>query len=814
MENFLLYLAKVALSMGAFFLVYLALFQNQKQFLFNRIYLPVSLVISFLIPLITFTKVQYIQPTLISNANNFAYLPDAVYEEPVFTLEWYHYLIGIYCIGIVIFLFNLLTGHIKAINIISKSRNKKLYNININLTKKDVHPFSFFKRIVLSENTMDNPNLEMIIDHEKVHVNENHTIDILIAEILFLFQWFNPFAWLIRDAMRTNLEYLADDKVTQKHNAETYQLAMVGLAHKQNIAPFLTALNGSQLKNRIIMMKKKTENRYSLLKQLVVLPLLALLIMSMSNKEVKTEIAPQNNLLTEISDSGNNGASVEGLKVSKDILADTIPLYVINGKVINGKIKDIPADNIESMDVLKGKAAIAAYGDKGKNGVVIIKTKDNDENDEAVVLENELLDLVDGDNNTAHIHIPVTSSSNIKFESTEEKKALYIVDGVKYDGDINEIDSKNIQSVNIIKDNAITAKYGEEAKNGVIEIITKKNTSGNSVYINSKNTKHENPQPLYVVDGEIYRGDIKDKDIPADNVESINVLKDKSAIDKYGDDGKNGVIEITTKKGETKNSLTINNGTVYDNNGSKYFADKMTITNTSGTIKDIKILDSNDNKTPLYVVDGKPYDGDIKDIPTDNVESVNVLKGDAATAVYGTEGGKNGVIEIKTKEKFGGKHPTIYLNGEKYDGELNDIPSDNIKSINVFKDKESGKEGVIKIETKDYTLKSDLEVRKYIAKNIKYPAKAQKAGVEGEVKLYITFDDEGNVVSVSEEKIKTDKVLDEVVVVGYALKDAKPSENASIEDLINGTTPLVKNMPTALTLRGKTVKITVKFMLQ
>ena len=128
------------------------------------------------------------------------------------------------------------------------------------------------------------------MQHEDIHVRGKHTLDILFAEVLFLFQWFNPFAWLLKDAIKNNLEFLTDHKLTRTNDAQKYQLAMVGLAHKKGVAPFLTALNGSQLKNRIIMMKKKTENKYALLKQLVVLPLLAVLVMGLSTKEVKTEI--------------------------------------------------------------------------------------------------------------------------------------------------------------------------------------------------------------------------------------------------------------------------------------------------------------------------------------------------------------------------------------------------------------------------------------------------------------------------------------------------------------------------------------------
>jgi hypothetical protein len=297
METYLIYIGKAALATGAFYIAYLVLFQNRKQFLFNRIYLPVSLALSFIIPLITFTTVKYIEaPT--TEVNSFAFLSQAAVPTETFSESpelWPHYLFGFYLLGITGFLLHLLTGHFNALRMVQKSRVKNLFGSHVHITKKDVHPFSFFNKIVLSENTLSSPNLEMIVAHENIHVKEKHTLYILFTEILFLLQWFNPFAWLIKDAVKNNLEYKTDDKIVKTNNPQTYQLAMVALADKKGVAPFLTALNGSQLKNRILMMKKKTENRFAFLKQLVLLPLLAVLVMGLSNREVKTEFVQQQN---------------------------------------------------------------------------------------------------------------------------------------------------------------------------------------------------------------------------------------------------------------------------------------------------------------------------------------------------------------------------------------------------------------------------------------------------------------------------------------------------------------------------------------
>jgi hypothetical protein len=148
---------------------------------------------------------------------------------------------------------------------------------------------------------------------------------------------------------------------------------MVALADKKGVAPFLTALNGSQLKNRIIMMKKKTENKFAPLKQLIILPLLAVLVMGLSNKEVKTEIILAEEQTEIYSDSENNlfkviidGQEIPSSKfVSKKV--DFTRANHFNGKIITDIIK---AENIDYRDLNISVSSIDS-----ENPYVYIRTK-------------------------------------------------------------------------------------------------------------------------------------------------------------------------------------------------------------------------------------------------------------------------------------------------------------------------------------------------------------------------------------------------------------------------------------------------------
>lgn len=386
METYLIYIAKVTIATVVFYLAFLLLFQNRKQFVFNRLFLPVSFLISYLIPFISIPVIRTVEMTSFEMTGP-VFLSTQAAETKVESLpiEWHQLLWGIYLLGLCGFLFQLILGNFKAFRIIQKSRKGTLFGMPVNLTIQDVHPFAFFNRIVISENTLASPDIEMIVIHENIHVKENHTLDVILTELLFSFQWFNPFAWLIRDAVKNNLEYKTDHQVVQKFNPKTYQLAMVSLADKSGVTPFLNSLNGSQLKNRIIMMKSKKENKYAIVKQLAVIPLLAFLVVALANREVKSEVIPaisQNNTTLERNalltpDEGK--FIVKGIITSKTDKAPVAGVsVVVKGKPV-GTISDqqghyeikLEGNNEELIFSLPGREKIVVKADKNTIDVEI-----------------------------------------------------------------------------------------------------------------------------------------------------------------------------------------------------------------------------------------------------------------------------------------------------------------------------------------------------------------------------------------------------------------------------------------------------------
>jgi bla regulator protein blaR1 len=882
MENYLIYIGKSALAAGAFYLVFLALFQNRKQFVFNRIYLPVSLAISFLIPLITFTTINYIEP-LPPVANSYSFIPETI--EPVettypqFNLEWYHYLIGIYILGIAFFLFSLCHGYFKALQIIRKSRTHELFNTSVNITELDVHPFSFFNKIVLSEETLTHSNLKIIVAHEKIHVNEKHTLDILFTEILFILQWFNPFAWLIKDAVKNNLEYKVDAQIAKTTDVKNYQLAMVALADKKGVAPFLTALNGSQLRSRIIMMKRPAANKYATLKKLAVLPLLAILVMGLANKEVRTEV-----LHSQIDQTHLHSPAQEETTTS--------------GKIIQEN------DESQSGETISNKERQNESGSESNNND---KIQSGNENEALIPPEGEYLNQV---TDTGH-----SEKLESKFNPYNPYNKLYVIDGMEYKDNINDLDANDIERISVLKGASATIFYGERGKNGVVLITTK---SGNKSNLSPDNGQTE----------------IKGKVISRHNSNPIQgaTILFTANVNKSG--------TISNKAGEF--SIRTNNSNVFLEflsegyhkkkfvwDGSKELLVKMEPVNNSVTTdtteektKWEKMLENAgiekfpEGKEPIVIQDGYETLHNANDISglynPDIIKSIRYKK-NSKIDIKRKELAKNGFIEIKTTlpkqdkklyiidgeeiflknqkpavyiypkqlqtmkelskdeavKKYGSKAKdgaveitTIKHVLNKKDQELNKITESGvsrannpliivdgivtqfksvdhinpaeIQSVTVLKDEkaaerygEKGRDGVIEIIMKPVRIYTELQFRKYIASEIKYPLLAQKSNIEKTVNLSVRIDNEGIIDIISDESAATDFNLDEVVVVGYGPQDSVvtgyPSKDVAEEarkvkeQLLVDEAKRVINKISKLDIEkfeGKTVGIKVKFMLQ
>jgi TonB-dependent SusC/RagA subfamily outer membrane receptor len=364
-------------------------------------------------------------------------------------------------------------------------------------------------------------------------------------------------------------------------------------------------------------------------------------------------------------------------------------------------------------------------------------------------------------------------------------------------------------------------------------------------------------QPLFIVDGT----EVKSiEHLNPDEIEKIDVLKDKSATAVYGDKGKNGVILITTKtnylqkeaiKGEVtdekgeplvgvsvvdKSKMT---GTITDTKGNYEIRSEgeietllfgkdgyeMMEVKTNGR-KNIDLKLEVDNK--LYIVDGKEYEGKTVEIDAENIERMDVLKGESGFKLYGDKG-KNGVVLINTKTKYNSEKsdPLILVNGKESGQTFNNVDPATIESVYVLKNEtatkkygEKGKNGVIEITLKNDSTKNDTysDLRKSIAQNIKYPVVAQENNQQGVVEIWAYIQKDGTISRITEERPDGKFInVDEVVVVAYKSEKAVTSEKSKdLSLLVKESIRVIEQLsPLNISeLQGEMVCFRMKFVLQ
>jgi beta-lactamase regulating signal transducer with metallopeptidase domain len=290
-----IYILKSAACLTVFYLFYKLFLENENMHFFKRLYLIGILVLSFLIPLFTFTMnsdvAESISPIVLANVNG-EESSSFLFSEILKSIIWTIYFIG--------FLFFSIRFGKNLISLILKiKRNPKLNvpsHINVLLQNK-VIPHTFLKYIFLNKVNFEAKQIpDEVLLHEQTHAVQRHSIDILLIEILQIVFWFNPLIYLVKNSIKLNHEFLADQAVLTKGINPIHYQEILLLFSSNTTTPILAnSINYSIIKKRFTIMKTKTSNNKIWLRSLLILPLLAILIFSFSTIE-KVEINETNSL--------------------------------------------------------------------------------------------------------------------------------------------------------------------------------------------------------------------------------------------------------------------------------------------------------------------------------------------------------------------------------------------------------------------------------------------------------------------------------------------------------------------------------------
>lgn len=300
----MLYLLQVNVGLILFYALYKLVCTRDTFFRSRRFILIVSLVLPFILPFIDVR--EWLESgdrmIMLTHFDYSAVLPEIVVGSEVaetgnrvFVLsEWIGYL---YLAGVVVLLVRLVVQAFSLYRLIVRMPEKEINGVRVKCLNDPSGPFSFFGWIFMNPAAVKEDEISEILTHEMAHVKQHHSVDVLLAEMVSICCWMNPFAWLLKREVRLNLEFLADRKVMEAGFAtKSYQYHLLGLAynHKYGLS---NNFNFSHLKQRIIMMNKKKSNAAGHIKYaLFVLPAFALLVagnISCSQDASQTEDAKE-----------------------------------------------------------------------------------------------------------------------------------------------------------------------------------------------------------------------------------------------------------------------------------------------------------------------------------------------------------------------------------------------------------------------------------------------------------------------------------------------------------------------------------------
>jgi len=284
----ILYLLKSGILLLVFYAVYKLWLENEKMFRFNRIYLLGSLVFSFVIPL------QLISiASGFSNKIGFIQLEELVIQknnenvEMISINDFVFVLIGVVYAFIVLmltirFVLNLYSFYKR----IKNNQVEFIQGEKIVLIEQPILPHSFWKSIFINKNEFEKGKIPSeLIAHEKAHLDQKHTLDILFIEVLQIVFWFNPLLVFYKKAIKLNHEFLADEAVNKQFGSvKSYQNLLLDFASHKNTVALASNINYLITKKRLLMMTKKESPIKIVLKVFSVGVVYALLLFVFSTK--------------------------------------------------------------------------------------------------------------------------------------------------------------------------------------------------------------------------------------------------------------------------------------------------------------------------------------------------------------------------------------------------------------------------------------------------------------------------------------------------------------------------------------------------
>ena len=608
--EFLTYDLKVAVLIAVFYMFYRLMLARETFHRVNRIVLLLTALASYMLPLCVITmhktvKMEGLPMVTLDDLQMDAVIAESVAETPL----WQILLSTLFIIGMVVTLSHTLMSMFRILMLIKRcEKHLQSDGITICVTENaQIAPFSWMHYIVMNRNDYEILD-SAILAHERGHIRLHHSWDLLLVDTLTALQWFNPAMWMLRSDLRAIHEYEADGAVlSQGINARQYQYLLITKAGGIGGYSIANGINHSALKNRITMMTNKTSKNSRLMKLLALIPIVGITL-ALNARTVTDYVydEPQKQMpvkkgkanATVKTGSGQDIQIIESVVTAdENPQASDVEKFVMKGKVFDGEDKSAivgavvtiqgskkgsvtDRDGNFSLEVSVGDRIEVMYVGYDTYTIGVSKAYAKDRT-YMIALYKE------GTSPNKDIYDQVETMP--EFPGGVEKLMEYVAMNVRYPKDAEEksIQGRVIATFVIEKDGSITGakivrsidpaldaealrvingmpnwkpgtQKGEPVRVKYTIPISFRLQGGGDIpaeNVKGANVMNETVvvgygpenEPYVIVDGKPIDGS-KLKEIDPKTIDHMEVLKSQTAIEKYGEKAKNGVIIITTKK--------------------------------------------------------------------------------------------------------------------------------------------------------------------------------------------------------------------------------------------------------------------------
>ncbi|ADY37827.1 TonB family protein [Phocaeicola salanitronis DSM 18170] len=501
MGLFFIYILKASVCLALFYLFYKVLLSKETFHRFNRLALLGILVLSCLLPAV---KIAISEPTAlnqtVSDLESLLMLAElnagTEAAETVSRFGWQEAMVGIYLAGVSFFCLKSLFGIGRICTVIRRNRKERLADGSILVRYPGkIAPFSWMHYIVMPDTDLQEDN-RAIVAHEQAHIRLRHSWDLLLAQACIVVQWFNPAAWLVKQELQNIHEYEADEAVLASGvNAKEYQLLLIKKAVGSRLYSLANSLNHSSLKKRITMMMRKKSNPWARAKYLYVLPLAAVAVAAFARPEISKPLEEISRVKVTEFPAISDAVTSESIE-KNDTLKD-------NEEEPYTAVEQMPQFPGGPSELMKYISANLRYPEDAKR----------DKTEGRVIARF----TVKKDGSIGDVNIVRGVSPSLDAE------AVRVLSGMPR----WEPGMQNGKAVPTLYTVPVVFRIIEDGKQDSTEVALA-------------------PKPLVLVDGKEYTGSLDA--IDPQSIERIDVLKDPSSTETYGEKGKNGVILVTTKK--------------------------------------------------------------------------------------------------------------------------------------------------------------------------------------------------------------------------------------------------------------------------